>query len=227
MNEIELTFIEKVATCQAAVTVPKTKNDAVRYMSRSAEDIQSHAKPILAEHGLVITLEQDIKALDGRFFIVSTATITGENGDTVTGSGIAQLLTPPQNDKGAYVMNEAQASGATGSYSDKIALENVLGIGSANDADHQSYQPNQEYAAQSYTPKVASEKQIKFAESLLEKADKDEARAWYKAKFGNKPTSALTSKECSEFIAYLKAEAPEANEPTPVNDLSEYSDETF
>lgn len=133
-------FIEKVIEVQSKMVVPKTDNAAVSYKSRSAEQIQETAKPILTEAGLAISVEQQL-ITGPRIFIKSIATLTdGEN--MISGSGIAELLTPPQNSSGKYSMNLAQAAGATGSYSDKIALENVLGIGAGEDADHKNYSPS-------------------------------------------------------------------------------------
>jgi len=137
----DTTFNEKVVAVQSKMVVPKTNNEKVAYKSRSAEEIQEIAKPILAEVGLAISVDQQL-ITGPRIFIKSIATLTdGEN--TISGSGLAELLVPPQNDQGRYSMNLAQACGATGSYSDKIALENVLGIGAGEDADHNNYAPSQ------------------------------------------------------------------------------------
>lgn len=133
-------FIEKVVEVQSQIVVPKTDNASVSYKSRSAEQIQEIAKPILAKAGLAIAVEQQL-ITGPRIFIKSIATITdGEN--MISGSGLAELLVPPQNTSGKYSMNLSQATGATGSYADKIALENVLGIGAGQDADHNDYKPS-------------------------------------------------------------------------------------
>ena len=137
----DTTFNEKVVAVQSKMVVPKTNNEKVAYKSRSAEEIQEIAKPIIAEVGLAISVDQQL-ITGPRIFIKSIATLTdGEN--TISGSGLAELLVPPQNDQGRFSMNLAQACGATGSYSDKIALENVLGIGAGEDADHKNYAPSQ------------------------------------------------------------------------------------
>lgn len=206
------TFTEKIATVQNALIVPKTQNAQVPYKSRNAEEILDTAKPLLLEQSLIITICDAVIEIGGRIFIKSIATIT-DGDDAISGTGIAELL------PGNNMMNVAQASGATGSYARKYALGAVLAIGDGEDADHAKYQPSEH---DSYTPKVASAKQIGFADSLLAKADKDAARTWFKNKFGDKKLAELTSKECSDFIEYLQ------NKPAgTVDDISEYSDAPF
>ena len=136
------TFNEKVVEAQSKMVVPKTANASVSYKSRSAEQIQEIAKPILSELGLTITLNQELQEVANRVFIRSTATLS-DGSTSISGSGLAEILVPAQNAQGKYATNLAQATGATGSYSDKIALENVLGIGSSEDADHNNYAPSQ------------------------------------------------------------------------------------
>ena len=147
-----LTFNEKVIEVQSQMIVAKTDNEKVSYKSRSAEQIQEIAKPILKEAGLAISVDQELNDCNGRIFIKSTAMLT-DGDSTITGSGIAELLMPPVNASGKYSMNLAQACGATGSYSDKIALENVLGIGASEDADHNNYKPS-DTPTQSYSQPV-------------------------------------------------------------------------
>lgn len=76
----QLTFNEKMATVQLALKVPKSANEKVPYKSRNAEEILDQVKPLLAEHGLIVTLHPHLESVEGRLFIVSTATVTdGEN----------------------------------------------------------------------------------------------------------------------------------------------------
>ena len=136
----------------------------------------------------------------------------------ISGSGLAELLTPPQNSEGRYSMNLAQATGATGSYSDKIALENVLGIGASEDADHNNYAPTQadpEFHTSYLNVKKATpsstitDKQIKLIEVRRNamKAGNPSAyiefQAWYALNFGEKPLKELTKAEASKLIDQL------------------------
>lgn len=140
--ETELTFMEKVATIQNQLKAPKDKA-AYNYSYRNAEEILGKVKPLLAEHGLAITLDDEILSIGEpcRWFIKSKAMIT-DGVDVISGTGIAELLTPAiGSSSGKASMNESQASGATSSYARKYALGAVLGIDDGDDADDAKYQP--------------------------------------------------------------------------------------
>lgn len=210
--ETELTFIEKVADVQAKLNVPKTKNSKVPYASRSAEQILEAAVPLLANHGLVITIDDELIAMEGRLFIKSTATIVQGESEGISGTAMAELM--PANN----MMNAAQASGATTSYAHKYALGSVLAIGEGEDADHEKYKPNQSDPEFHTTymdgpakvlSGVATEKQISLIEMRRNgmKAGNpqayDEFKSWYLEKYGQRPLKELSKADASLIIDRL------------------------
>lgn len=143
MEDIEATFAEKMAQVQYALKAPKDKS-TYAYSYRNAEEILGKVKPLLVEHGLVITLDDDIIAVGEpcRWFIKATATITDGESGSFSATACAEILTPSVGrDSGKASMNESQASGATSSYARKYALGGLLGIDDGDDADDVKYQP--------------------------------------------------------------------------------------
>ena len=217
------TFHDKYIQVQQEVQVPKKALPKANYKARSAEQILEVAKPIAHSHGLSIRLSDDELIVAGtRIFIKATAIIS-DGEDYEQSSSIVEVHDRPVSNAGNFTMNESQASGSTSSYARKYALQGLLGLDDGKDADSKeaSHEYNNSYSGQSYTPKVASDKQINFAQTLLDKADKDVTRAWFKEQFGSKKLSELTSKEAAELIEYLLAK------PGAIDDISQYSDETF
>lgn len=198
----DLTLIQKMADIQSALKVPKDKTAKVKmktggeytYTFRNAEQILKKVKPLLKEHDLIITMEDQIIFLGTKYFISSKAMVTdGEN--AVTATGVSEILDAAQ-------MNDSQASGATSSYARKYALAGLFGLSEADDADSPKYGGYREPAE----PKLLSDKQQVFIEDLLEVANKEVALKWYKEQFGSKPIGQLTSSEAKRFISYLKGE---------------------
>lgn len=211
-ESIELSFIEKIADVQAKLNVPKTKNAKVPYASRSAEKILEAATPLLAEHGLAITLDDKLIELGGRLFIESKATIIEGEGVGISGTGNAELL------GGNNMMNAAQATGATTSYARKYALGAVLAIGEGEDADDEKYRPvpNESFhsgylddAAKQLTGKI-TEPQVSMIElkrNQLQASDPatyEEFGEWYKTEYENKPWKQLSKQQGSLIIGKLK-----------------------
>jgi hypothetical protein len=123
--------INKLSAVQAQLRVPKNQFNAFgKYKYRSCEDILEAAKPLLAEHGLVLTISDDVKQLEERFYIQSTATlICIETGECMTTTAVAR---EPDQKKGA---DESQVTGATSSYCRKYLLNGLFLIDDTKDAD--------------------------------------------------------------------------------------------
>lgn len=223
--ETELTFIEKVATVQSKINVPKTKNAGVPYDSRSAEQILAAAKPYLLEQGLAITLDDTIVSVEGQLFVKSVATVICSETEAISGTGWAELLPT------GGMTNKAQATGATSSYARKYALGAVLGVDTGEDADDAKFQhtePDPEFHT-TYTQKAplqgaATEKQIKMIEvkkAKLQASDPkryEELQAWYQHNFAGKKLKDLSKADASKMIDQLN------DKP---DDLAEYSEEPF
>lgn len=122
-------FIEKIVAIQSELKAPKGQyNSFGKYNYRSCEDILEGVKPLLAKHGLVLTIRDGIELIGDRFYVKATATIT---------DGKEQLSTEAYARESADKkgMDASQVTGATSSYARKYALNGLLAIDDTKDAD--------------------------------------------------------------------------------------------
>lgn len=122
-------FIEKVIAVQAEVKAPKNQTAKFGgYNYRSAEDIQEAVKPILKEHGLLLTLSDWMEQIGDRYYIKADATIT-DGTSCLHAYGYAREA---ESKKG---MDESQITGSASSYARKYALCGLLLLDDVKDAD--------------------------------------------------------------------------------------------
>ena len=119
---------------QQGLKAPKDKSGG-KYSYRSAEDILEKVKPLLQENGLILLLDEAIKADSVGSFIESTATLVDiATGDSVSTHSMAR------EDVGTKFMSPGQATGAAVSYARKYALGGMFAIDNEQDIDSQEYQ---------------------------------------------------------------------------------------
>lgn len=122
-------FIEKIVSIQSELKAPKGQyNSFGKYNYRSCEDILEGVKPLLAKHGLVLTIQDSIDLIGDRFYVKATATITDGKDEISTSAYARESL----DKKG---MDASQVTGATSSYARKYALNGLLAIDDTKDAD--------------------------------------------------------------------------------------------
>lgn len=122
-------FIEKIVAIQSELKAPKGQyNSFGKYNYRSCEDILEGVKPLLAKHGLVLTIQDSIDLIGDRFYVKATATITDGKEQLSTSAYARESL----DKKGMYA---SQVTGATSSYARKYALNGLLAIDDTKDAD--------------------------------------------------------------------------------------------
>lgn len=122
-------FIEKVVAIQSELKAPKGQyNSFGKYNYRSCEDILEGVKPLLAKHGLVLTIQDSIELIGDRFYVKATSTITDGKEQLSTSAYARESL----DKKG---MDASQVTGATSSYARKYALNGLLAIDDTKDAD--------------------------------------------------------------------------------------------
>jgi hypothetical protein len=127
---------------QQGLKAPKDKNGG-KYSYRSAEDILEKVKPLLQENGLILLLDEAIKADAVGSFIESTATLIDiATGDSVSTHSMAR------EDVGTKFMSPGQATGAAVSYARKYALGGMFAIDNEQDIDSQEYQQKRSQTAQ-------------------------------------------------------------------------------
>lgn len=120
---------EKLAQIQAKLAVPKGRENTFGGFSyRSAEDILRAVKPLLAEHNLLLTLNDTIEMLGNRFYVASKASlIDTETGEDITVKAMARE--PESRTK----MDDAQVTGSSSSYARKYALCGLFAIDDSSD----------------------------------------------------------------------------------------------
>lgn len=209
------TFIQKIAYVQSELKVPKDKKAGGKgfaYPYRNAEQILSKVKPYLVEHDLILTLDDEIIEIQGRYFLKATALIT-DGTDRITATAYAELM------RGS--MNESQATGATSSYARKYALGGLLGIDEGKDADHEDYQQSRSPEPdpgfhQAYLDKPlqggATDKQINMIQlkrnqlKANDPAGYEIFKAYYEETFEGRKLKDLSKQEASKLIEKLNGE---------------------
>jgi len=125
MKELTTTL----ATIQTKLKAKKSSyNSFGKYYFRKSEDILEAVKPFLLEHGVYVTVNEEIVATDPVPTMLSTATISdGKNAIHATA-----IVGVDLNQKG---MQTAQQFGAASTYGKKYALGNLFLIDDTEDAD--------------------------------------------------------------------------------------------
>jgi len=120
---------KKLAVIQTKLKAKKSSyNSFGKYYFRKSEDILEAIKPFLIEHGVTVTINEEMISTDPVPTMQTTATISdGENAIHATA-----LVGVDLNQKG---MQTAQQFGAASTYGKKYALGNLLLIDDTEDAD--------------------------------------------------------------------------------------------
>ena len=123
------TLNQKLAIVQTKLKAKKSSyNSFGKYYFRKSEDILEAIKPFLIEHGVTVTINEEMISTDPVPTMQSTATISdGKNAIHATA-----LVGVDLNQKG---MQTAQQFGAASTYGKKYALGNLLLIDDTEDAD--------------------------------------------------------------------------------------------
>jgi hypothetical protein len=118
---------QKLSIVQKNLVANKGQTNSFgKYSYRSCEDILEALKPHL--DGCTVTLSDDIIMVGDRIYVRSTATFADDS-HAIDATAFAR---EPLSRKG---MDDAQLTGATGSYSRKYALNGLFGIDDVKDAD--------------------------------------------------------------------------------------------
>lgn len=121
--------MQTLSLIQAELKCPKDLYNAFgKYHYRSAESILEAVKQVVNPKGFSIVLSDEIIALDGRFYVKATATLT-DGKETYTASAYAR------EDESKKGMDASQLTGATSSYARKYALNALFAIDDTKDSD--------------------------------------------------------------------------------------------
>lgn len=163
---------DKLSNVQSCLSVPKSQTNAFgKYKYRSCEDILEALKPLLKEHGLVLTLSDSIEMIGARYYVKATATV-GIVG-TAEQIAIHAYAREEEEKKG---MDGAQVTGAASSYARKYALNGLFCIDDTKDADTMDNRKDETPKAESI-PDVLKPMpgQLEEIERLLKETDSDKA----------------------------------------------------
>jgi hypothetical protein len=120
---------KSLATIQTKMKAKKSSyNSFGKYYFRKSEDILEAIKPFLLEHGVYVTVSEEIVATDPVPTLQSTATISNGK-DAIHATALVGV---DLNQKG---MQTAQQFGAASTYGKKYALGNLFLIDDTEDAD--------------------------------------------------------------------------------------------
>ena len=179
---------QKLAVVQTELKAKKSSyNSFGKYYFRKSEDILEAIKPFLIEHGVTVTINEEIIATDPVPTMQSTATISdGENAIHATA-----LVGVDLNQKG---MQTAQQFGAASTYGKKYALGNLLLIDDTEDADAQKPSKAVDKIKQAALKPITDEQMKKAKEYIIAGGVVEPIRQKYK----------LTDKQFKELVEVQK-----------------------
>lgn len=120
---------DKLIAVQGALKAPKGQyNSFGRYHFRSCENILEAVKPLLVEHGLLLTIADDIIMVGERIYVKAIATIRH-------GEEFLQSVAFAREEETKKGMDASQVTGAASSYARKYALNGLFCIDDTKDSD--------------------------------------------------------------------------------------------
>jgi len=127
-------MIKNLVNIQNELKAPKSNfNSFGKYRYRSAEDILTAVKPLLAKYSCTMTVSDEVVFIGSRFYIKATVTIMDEEGNTESVSAFAR------EDESKKGMDGSQITGTASSYARKYALNGMFLIDDTKDADTDEY----------------------------------------------------------------------------------------
>nr|DAS38419.1 MAG TPA: ERF superfamily protein [Caudoviricetes sp.] len=124
-------LLEKLLAIQIELKAPKNQyNSFGKYKYRNCEDILEAVKPLCLKNKAVLTISDEIKNENGRFYVKAIATLHDtESDETILVSAFAREV---ENKTG---MDGSQVTGASSSYARKYALNGLFAIDDTKDSD--------------------------------------------------------------------------------------------
>ena len=153
---------------QQELKAPKDQfNSFGKFKYRSCENILETLKPILKELECVIILSDEVINVGDANYIKATATLRGKDGGSFSNTAFAREI----KDKSGS--DHSQLTGTASSYARKYALNGLLAIDDAKDADTDEFrnERNAKENMKATTDLKATEKQIKFLQEKYKGAD--------------------------------------------------------
>jgi hypothetical protein len=122
---------QKLQGIQSSLKAPKGQtNKFGGYKYRSCEDILTAVKPLLAEWGCSLIIQDDIVEVGGRNYVKASASLADNDSELAVST--TALAREAEFKKG---MDEAQVTGSASSYARKYALNGLFAIDDTKDPD--------------------------------------------------------------------------------------------
>ena len=137
-------FERRIIAVQRRLKAPKNSWNAFgKYAYRNCEDILEGLKPLLKENDLLMTMDDEVFFLEGRFYIKATVTVRDALSDK--SHSVSAYAREPENKKGS---DQSQVTGSCSSYARKYALSAMWLIDDNKDPDEQQEQKPKDPPAQ-------------------------------------------------------------------------------
>lgn len=137
ITDSQIVLAQIVCDIQHKLKAPKGQyNSFGQYKYRSCEDILEGVKPLLKEYKLVLLINDEIVQIGERYYVKATAKVT-DGRESISATAYAREQVTKKG------MDESQITGATSSYARKYALNGLLAIDDAKDADTMDNSQNQ------------------------------------------------------------------------------------
>ena len=128
-------MVKNLINIQTELKAPKSNyNSFGKYNYRSAEDILTAVKPLLAKYNCQMFITDNVLAVGERYYIEATVTLVDAEGNSVIVTALAR------EDDVKKGMDGSQITGTASSYARKYALNGLFLIDDTKDADTDEYQ---------------------------------------------------------------------------------------
>ena len=130
---ITMNIHQKLQGIQSSLKAPKGQtNNFGGYRYRSAEDILTSVKPLLAEWACTLVITDEMVEVGGRVYVKSTAVIASTDDSSDSSIHVNAYAREAETKKG---MDDAQITGSASSYARKYALNGLFAIDDTKDPD--------------------------------------------------------------------------------------------
>ena len=132
-KEVTMNIHQKLQGIQSSLKAPKGQtNKFGGYRYRSAEDILTSVKPLLAEWACTLVITDEMVEVGGRVYVKSTAVIASTDDSSDSSIHVNAYAREAETKKG---MDDAQITGSASSYARKYALNGLFAIDDTKDPD--------------------------------------------------------------------------------------------
>ncbi len=197
-----MSIYAKLTQIQNGMRVTKDKrNDFGKYTYRSAEMIYEAAKPLCLEHGVTLSMSDEVVQIGERYYIKATATLT-DGTETISKSAYAREA---EQMKG---QSDPQVSGSTSSYARKYALQGMFLLDDNKDPDEleNGGKVEPKRAEKSKTAGTISEAKVQELVDLAKIKDKDLGmiKMSISKKYNKTKIEDLTPEELAPIMDWLR-----------------------